>query len=250
MGLKREVTDFIAYFLTCQQVNTKHQLPFGLLQLVKIPLWKWERVTIDFKLAKLYISEIVRLHEILEDMLQSSVIDFRGSWEDYLSLAEFAYNNSFQSNNQMAPYEALYGHKCRTPLCWTELDLKRREIEYSMGDLVFLKDSPWKKILRFDHKGKLSPRFLAPYRILKRVGPVGYQLKLPPELDSPSKPRGNLRTQCVNSILICFDQNGPTGLVVRWSVSLLEVLCSNLCASETANIFALLACKVSVERKL
>ena len=52
-----------------------------------------------------------------------------------------------------------------------------------MGDMVFLKVSPWKKILRFGRKGKLSPRFIGPYRILKRVGPVAYQLELPPELN-------------------------------------------------------------------
>ncbi|KAK5786146.1 hypothetical protein PVK06_040776 [Gossypium arboreum] len=62
-------------------------------------------------------------------------------------------------------------------------DLKRKEIEYSVGDMVFLKVSPWKKILRFGKKCKLSPRFIGPYRVLKRVGPVAYQLKLPPELD-------------------------------------------------------------------
>ncbi|KAK5838661.1 hypothetical protein PVK06_007396 [Gossypium arboreum] len=119
----------------------------------------------------------------------------------------------------MALYEALYGRKCRTPSCWTELgerqilgpelvadtedkvriirdwlkeasdrqksyaDLKRKDIEYSVGDMVFLKVSPWKKILRFGKKGKLSPRFIGPYRVLKRVGPVAYQLELPPELD-------------------------------------------------------------------
>ncbi|KAK5775641.1 hypothetical protein PVK06_043559 [Gossypium arboreum] len=119
----------------------------------------------------------------------------------------------------MAPYEALYGRRCRTPSCWTELgerqvlgpelvadtedkvklirdrlkeasdrqksyaDLKHKEIEYSVGDMVFLKVSPWKKILRFGKKGKLSPRFIGPYRILKRVGPVAYQLELPSELD-------------------------------------------------------------------
>ncbi|XP_052478526.1 uncharacterized protein LOC128034030 [Gossypium raimondii] len=52
-----------------------------------------------------------------------------------------------------------------------------------MGDFVFLKISPWKKVLRFCRKGKLSPKFIGPYRVLKRVGPVAYQLELPPKLD-------------------------------------------------------------------
>ena len=151
-------------------------------------------------------------------MLRGCIIDFRESWEDYLPLAECAYNNSYQASIQMAPYEALYGRICRTPTCWTELgerrvlgpelvadteskvrlirdrlkeasdrqksyaDLKRKEIEFAVGDMVFLKVSPWKKILRFGKKGKLSPRFIGPYRIVKRVGPVAYQLELPPEL--------------------------------------------------------------------
>ncbi|KAK5825584.1 hypothetical protein PVK06_020440 [Gossypium arboreum] len=119
----------------------------------------------------------------------------------------------------MAPYEALYGRKCRTPLFWTELsegkffgvdlvkdaeqrvrvireslkaasdrqksyaDLKRKDIEYQVGDKVFLKVSPWKKVLRFGRKGKLSPRFIGPYEISERVGPVAYRLILPPELE-------------------------------------------------------------------
>ncbi|KAL5757927.1 hypothetical protein ACOSP7_020538 [Xanthoceras sorbifolium] len=107
----------------------------------------------------------------------------------------------------MAPYEALYRRKCRTPLCWTKLgkdgqteekvkiikerlkaasdrqksyaDLKRRDIEYEFGEKVFLKVSPWKKVLRFGKKEKFSPRFIGPYEILERVGPVAYRLALP-----------------------------------------------------------------------
>ncbi|KAA3465714.1 DNA/RNA polymerases superfamily protein [Gossypium australe] len=98
----------------------------------------------------------------------------------------------------MAPYEALYGHKCMTPMCWTELGekkvlrsnlvqementvkiirdhLRRKDIELSVGNRVFLKVSPCKNVLGFGHKGKYSLRFIGPYRIIKRVGPVAYQ---------------------------------------------------------------------------
>ncbi|KAA3471073.1 Retrotransposable element Tf2 [Gossypium australe] len=135
-----------------------------------------------------------RVIQILEDMLRGCVIDFRGSWEEFLPLAEFAYNNNYQSNIQMmlGP-ELVSGTEEKVKLIWTRLkeafdrqksyaDLKRRDIEFTVGDQVFLKVSPWKKVLRFGRKGKLSPRFIGPYRVLKRVGPVAYQLELPPEL--------------------------------------------------------------------
>ena len=61
-------------------------------------------------------------------------------------------------------------------------DLKARDIAYEVGDKVFLKVSPWRKILRFGKKGKLSPRFIGPYEVLERIGPVDYCLALPPEL--------------------------------------------------------------------
>ena len=60
-------------------------------------------------------------------------------------------------------------------------NLKRKDIEYAVGDKVFLKVSPWKKILRFGRKGKLSPRFIGPYEILERFGSVAYHLALPLE---------------------------------------------------------------------
>ncbi|KAA3480955.1 DNA/RNA polymerase superfamily protein [Gossypium australe] len=146
-------------------------------------------------------------------MLRCCALEFEGTWERYLYLIEFAYNNSFQSSIKMAPYEALYCRKCRTPLYWTELserkihgvdlireteqkvkvireslkvaldrqksyaNLKRKDIEFQVGDLVFL------KILRFGHKGKLSPRFIRPYEVIERIGPVAYRLMLPPELN-------------------------------------------------------------------
>ena len=61
-------------------------------------------------------------------------------------------------------------------------DLKRTDIVYEVGDKVFLKVSPWRKVLRFGKKGKPSPRFISPYVVLERIGPVGYQLALPSKL--------------------------------------------------------------------
>ncbi|KAA3461601.1 reverse transcriptase [Gossypium australe] len=211
-------------------------------------------VRVDYsldKLAELYIAEVMRLHgvpvsiisdrdprftsstafhpqtdgqserviQVLEDMLRCCVLEFEGSWEKYLHLVEFAYNNSYHSSIRMAPYEALYGRKCWTPLYWTEpsekqihgvdlvketeekvkvirdslkaasdqqklyADLKRKEFEFQVGDKVFLKVSPWKKILRFGRKGKLSLRFRGPYEVIERIGPVAYQLALLVELE-------------------------------------------------------------------
>ena len=62
-----------------------------------------------------------RTIQVLEDMLQACVLDFKGSWEEHLPLVEFAYNNNYQVSIQMAPYEALYGRPCRSSICWTEV---------------------------------------------------------------------------------------------------------------------------------
>ncbi|KAA3488064.1 reverse transcriptase [Gossypium australe] len=152
-------------------------------------------------------------------MLQCCTLEFEGSWEKYLLLAEFAYNYGYQSNIKMAPFEVLYGRKCKMPLYWFELseskmvgidliretedkvqiiqnclevasdrqksytDLKRKDIEFAVGNRVFLKVSPWKKVLRFGKKLKLSLRFIGTYEITERISSVAYRLALPSELE-------------------------------------------------------------------
>ncbi|GJW51909.1 putative reverse transcriptase domain-containing protein [Tanacetum coccineum] len=130
-------------------------------------------------------------------MLRACVLDFRGSWDVHLPLVEFSYNNSYHSSVRCAPFEALYGRKCRSPIMWAEIgegqligpelksyaDKRRKPLEFSVGDYVLLKVSPWKGVVRFGKKGKLAPRFVGPFEIIEKVGPVAYMLDLPEELD-------------------------------------------------------------------
>jgi hypothetical protein len=159
-----------------------------------------------------------RTIQILEDMLRMCVLDFKGKWIQYLPLIEFAYNNSLQVTIGMAPYEALYGCKCKSPLYWDEVgerqlvgleiiqDTKdkvalirikmltaqshqksyankgRRLVKFEVGNQVFLKVSPMKGVMCFGKKGKLSPRYVGSFIITEILGLVAYRVELPPEL--------------------------------------------------------------------
>ncbi|GJY45082.1 putative reverse transcriptase domain-containing protein [Tanacetum coccineum] len=159
-----------------------------------------------------------RTIQTLEDMLRACVMDFGGSWDTHLPLVEFSYNNSYHTSIKCAPFEALYGRKCRSPVIWTEVgesqligpelvqettekifqikerlktarsrqksyaDKRRKPLEFKVGDRVLLKVSPWKGVVRFGKKGKLAPRYVGPFEIVECVGPVAYRLKLPQEL--------------------------------------------------------------------
>ncbi|GJW37442.1 reverse transcriptase domain-containing protein [Tanacetum coccineum] len=134
--------------------------------------------------------------QTLEDMLRACILYFRGSWDVHLPLVEFLYNNSYHSSVRCAPFEALYGRKCRSPIMWAEdrlkaardrqksyADKRRKPLEFSVGDYVLLKVSPWKGVVRFEKKGKLAPRFVGPFEIIEKVGLVAYRLDFPEELN-------------------------------------------------------------------
>nr|GEV86087.1 putative reverse transcriptase domain-containing protein [Tanacetum cinerariifolium] len=161
-----------------------------------------------------------RTIQTLKDKLRACVIDFGGSWNIHLPLAEFSYNNIYHSSIRYTPFEALYGRKCRSPVLWAEIrdsrligpklvqettnkvivirdrlkaardrqksyaDNRRKPLEFQVGDHVMLKVSPWKGVVRFGKQRKLAPRFVGPFEILKRIGPVAYRLRLPEELSS------------------------------------------------------------------
>jgi hypothetical protein len=156
-----------------------------------------------------------RINQILEDRLRASILHFDNSWDKCLSLAGFSYNNSYQASLKMAPFDALYGRRCRTPLNWSEagertlfgLDLVKDAEErvqvirenlkmaqvrqksyhdngtaprhFEVGDYVYLKVSPTKGVQRFGVKGKLAPRYIGPYEVIEVCGPVAYRVQLP-----------------------------------------------------------------------
>ncbi|GKC57537.1 reverse transcriptase domain-containing protein [Tanacetum coccineum] len=160
-----------------------------------------------------------RTIQTMEDMLRACVMDFGGNWDVHLPLVEFSYNNSYHSSVRCAPFEALYERKCHSPVLWAQVgegqligpeimqetnekisqikdrlktardrqksyaNKRRKPLEFSIGDHVLLKVSPWKRVVRFGKKGKLAPRFVRPFEITERISPVAYRLRLPKELN-------------------------------------------------------------------
>ncbi|GJZ63212.1 putative reverse transcriptase domain-containing protein [Tanacetum coccineum] len=159
-----------------------------------------------------------RTIQTLEDMLRACVLDFGKGWDRHLPLVELSYNNSYHTSIKAAPFEALYGRKCRSPICWAEVrdsqltgpeiihettekrvqiksriqaardrqksyaDVRQKPLEFQVGDKVMLKVSPWKGVIRFGKRGKLNPRYIGPFKIIAKVGTVAYRLKLPDKL--------------------------------------------------------------------
>nr|GFB13693.1 retrotransposable element Tf2 [Tanacetum cinerariifolium] len=133
------------------------------------------------KLAETFQQEIVRLHgtpsAIVSDRDPCFASRFwEGNWDDYICLVEFAYNNSWHASIKCAPFEMLYGRKCRASICWDQVG--ERVIEGP----EMIKVSPARGVRRFGIKGKLSPCFIGPFEILDRVGEVYYRLAFPPQL--------------------------------------------------------------------
>ncbi|WMV30436.1 hypothetical protein MTR67_023821 [Solanum verrucosum] len=129
----------------------------------------------------------------LEDMLRSCVIDFKVNWDDHLPLIEFAYHNSYHSSIGITPFEALCGRRCRSPiekgLKWLKvvkglIPMRKRDLEFDVHDWVYLKISSMKGVMRVGKKGKLSPRYVGMYQILRRICKVAYKLDLPYDLAS------------------------------------------------------------------
>nr|GEY93596.1 putative reverse transcriptase domain-containing protein [Tanacetum cinerariifolium]GEY93608.1 putative reverse transcriptase domain-containing protein [Tanacetum cinerariifolium] len=219
-NMKIDIATYVSKCLTCLRVKAEHQKPSGLLEtdpmdkLARLYLkevvmrhgipvsiicgrprftsnfWKAFQKAMGTRLdmSTAYHPETDGQSETtiltLEYMLRACVIDFENGWERHLPLVEFSYNNSYHASIKAAPFEALYGRKCRSPVCWAEsyADVRHKPLKFQVGDRVMLKVSPWKGVVRFGKRGKLNLRYIGPFKVLAKVGTVSYRLKLPEQL--------------------------------------------------------------------
>ncbi|GJW19831.1 putative reverse transcriptase domain-containing protein [Tanacetum coccineum] len=209
-NMKADITTYVSKCLTCAKVKAEHQSPSRLLVQHDIPQWKFashfwrslqKALGTNLDMSTAYHlqtdGQSERTIQTLEDMLRACAIDFRKCW----------------------------GRKCRSPVCWAEVgqvqltgleivqettekiiqikqrmqatcdrqksyaDLKRKPMDFQVGDKVMLKVSPWKGVIRFGKRGKLNPRYVGPFKVLEKIA----YMMLPPSTDR----REDVRKACL-----------------------------------------------------
>ncbi|GKC31025.1 putative reverse transcriptase domain-containing protein, partial [Tanacetum coccineum] len=215
-NMKAEIATYVGKCLTCAKVKVEYHKPSGLLVQPEILQWKWENITMDFvtKLPKTATGQdtiwviVYRLTESAhslpmkeDDTFEKStrqylkeVVSRHGVPDRHLPLVEFSYNNSYHTSIKAALFEALYGRKCRSPICWAKVgdsqligpeiihETTEKIVQVKSRDKVMLKVSPWKEVIHFGKWGKLNPRYIGPFKIIDKVGIVAYRLELSEQL--------------------------------------------------------------------
>ncbi|KAI5436027.1 hypothetical protein KIW84_022457 [Lathyrus oleraceus] len=193
-GLPRTIKNFEAIWVIVDRLTkSAHFIPirmdYPLERLAELYIEKIRALGTKLRLSSAYHpqtdGQTERTIQSLEDLLRACVLEKGGAWDCYLPLIEFTYNNSFHSSIGMAPFEALYGRRCRTPLCWyesgesvvvgPEIVQQTTEKIKMIQEKMRIAQSPLKS-------KKLTPRFIGPYQILERIGEVAYRIALPPSL--------------------------------------------------------------------
>nr|GEW95114.1 putative reverse transcriptase domain-containing protein [Tanacetum cinerariifolium] len=204
-NMKADIATYVSKCLTCAKLPKSSQgyntIWVIVDRLTKSAIFTPIRETNPMdKLARIYLKEVVTRHGIpvsiisdrdprtiqtLEDILRACAIDFGMGWDNHLPLVEFSYNNSYHASIKAAPFEALYGRKCRLPICWTEVReaqiLGPELIQETTEQIIQIKQR-MQGVVRFGTRGKLNPRYVGPFKILERVGDVAYKLDLLEEL--------------------------------------------------------------------
>ncbi|GJX04079.1 putative reverse transcriptase domain-containing protein [Tanacetum coccineum] len=251
-NMKADIATYVSKCLTCAKVKAEHQRPSGLLVQPKIPEWKWDNITMDFvtklpkssqgydtiwvivdRLTKSSIFMPMRESDPMDKLARMYLKEVTSEGFGYKFGYEYCISTQIDGLRRENPSNsrgyglracvidfgnALYGRKCRSPVCWAEVgqvqltgpelvqetteiiiqvkqrmqaardrqksyaDLKRKPMKFQVGDKVMLKVSPWKGVVRFGKRGKLNPRYVGPFKVLKKVGAVAYKLELPQEL--------------------------------------------------------------------
>ncbi|GJW70809.1 putative reverse transcriptase domain-containing protein [Tanacetum coccineum] len=189
-NMKADIATYVSKCLTCAKVKAASETIVIVWYMTRDTSRKWDNITMEF------------CHKASKSSQGNDTI----------------WCPSYHASIKAAPFEALYGRKCRSPVCWAEVgevqltdpeivqetteriiqvkqrmqaardrqksyaDLKRKPMEFEVGDNVMLKVLPWKGVVRFGKQGKLNPRFVGPFKVIKRVGDVAYKLELPEEL--------------------------------------------------------------------
>nr|GEW17365.1 retrotransposon protein, putative, Ty3-gypsy subclass [Tanacetum cinerariifolium] len=213
-NIKANITTYVSKCLTCTKVKAEQQRPSGLLVQPAIPEWKWDDITMDFitklpkspqgfdtilvivdrltksahflpirendpldKLARLYLNRIVPRHVIPVSIICDRDGRFTSNfWRSF----QKALGTDIKTTEKIVLIrQKIQADQDRQK---SYADLKRKPMEFEVGDRVMLKVSPWKGVVRFGKQGKLNPRYVGPFKVLAKVGTVAYRVELPQEL--------------------------------------------------------------------